>query len=531
MGQGSSTSLASISFNNNNNNNNIITTTNQNKNKNNDFTLCLPDECLALIFDKLNNTQHKNTCSLVCKRWKLVESKTRQRLILITRFEISQSLTSLLTRFTSISILSLKCSRKHVSINDDVFAQLPPFLPCLKKLKLKGCLDITDGGLHAFSLHRPPLLSKLSFASCGFGSKGLISILINCVSLKHLTLKRLRNLDSSNTLLSFKFDCQLKLERLCIKDLHNARLFEQLLCVCDNSLKTLVVSRSSGNWDPVLHTSFNGRISILSEIRLENMQVGDSGLTAISKSCRELETLYLSRLTDCTDEGLSAIASSCKKLRKLHIDAWTRFGSRSIGDEGVLSIARNSANLQEIVLMGVPLTVESLVLLASNCPALDRMAICNTDSVGDNEMGVIGAKFSALKKLCIKNCPISNSGVEAVVGGCPSLVKLKVKRCRRITKAAGLVRLLRSSLVVSFDYGSMVFDGGLIMDEATPDQNPAGGRINNISSNNNNNNSNNNNTRNRRSTDVMCSSRGAQMIMSKFSRRRGDEEGSCSRRT
>jgi hypothetical protein len=54
--------------------------------------------------------------------------------------------------------------------------------------------------------------------------------------------------------------------------------------------------------------------------------------------------------------------------------------------------------------MGIVTSVVSLSALASNCPVLERMALCNSDSVGDLEMSCISAKFIALKKLCIKNC-------------------------------------------------------------------------------------------------------------------------------
>lgn len=452
---------------------------------NDDLTLTLPDECLAMIFGTLS-CHDRNNCSLVCKRWKSIDSMSRQSLVLVARSEMSHLLPSLLSRFRSVSVLALKCSRKIVSIDDDALARIPALLPSLKKLKVKGCIDISDNGLHAFALHRPPLLTKLSFASCGFGSRGLISLLVNCPSIQDLTIKRLRKLDGQNIPLSLdgypyssmdlvkeensdpykqqkmkemkQGDSIHQLEKLCIKDLHNARLFIPLLCSYGQSLKTLIVCRSSGNWDRVLG-SLQGRTTGIAEIHVENVQMGDAGLVSISTSCPDLQVLYLSRATDCTDAGLSAIANSCRKLRKLHVDAWSRFGSRTIGDAGVLSIAIRCTHIQEIVLMGVPITVASLDVLASNCPALERMALCNTESVGDFEMTIIGAKFSALRKLCIKNCPISDSGIQAIGEGCPSLVKLKVKRCRGVTQASvSKLRMQRSSLVVSVDKGSILFE-------------------------------------------------------------------------
>ncbi|KAF6161503.1 hypothetical protein GIB67_009382 [Kingdonia uniflora] len=80
------------------------------------------------------------------------------------------------------------------------------------------------------------------------------------------------------------------------------------------------------------------------------------------------------------------------------------------------------------------------------------MAVCNTDSMGDPELRIVAAKFSALKNLCIKNCSISDAGVEAMAFGCPNLIKLKVKRCRGVTQASVCqLRFQRRSLIVLMD--------------------------------------------------------------------------------
>lgn len=338
------------------------------------------------------------------------------------------------------------------SINDESFSSISLFLPSLKKLKLKGLNNLSDNGVEAFSLHCPPLLSKISFTSCNFGLKGLVSLLLNCSSIRFLTLKRLRKVDSESVQFPLCFkQSRCQIERLCVKDLHNVGLFIPLVSCYAKTLHSVMVSRSSGNWDRVLD-SIKTATSI-TDIHLDNVQMSDSGLFSISSSCPDLQSLYISRLSDCTDTGLSSIANSCQKLKKIHVDSW-RFGSRAIGDVFITSLSNKCTNLQEIVLMGVQTSVESLESLAENCRCLERMAICNTDSVGDREMRVIGEKFVRLKKLCVKNCPISETGVRAVVDGCPSLVKLKVKRCRGVglREAKMLMMVMqRRSLVVSVD--------------------------------------------------------------------------------
>ncbi|KAK8601993.1 hypothetical protein V6N13_058342 [Hibiscus sabdariffa] len=106
-----------------------------------DLTLASPDECLALIFGKLG-CHDRNNYSLVYMRWNHVDSKSRQRLVLVARTEISLRFPSLFARFSLVSVLSLKCSRKLVSVDDDALARIPTLLPSLKKLKLKGCVGV-----------------------------------------------------------------------------------------------------------------------------------------------------------------------------------------------------------------------------------------------------------------------------------------------------------------------------------------------------------------------------------------------------
>lgn len=93
----------------------------------------------------------------------------------------------------------------------------------------------------------------------------------------------------------------------------------------------------------------------------------------------------------------------------------------------------NCPNLQELVLIGLNPTRISLELIAANCQNLERLALCGSETVGDAEISCIAAKCIALKKLCIKSCPVSNCGIEALAGGCPNLVKVKLKKCRGVT--------------------------------------------------------------------------------------------------
>ncbi|KAH9328917.1 hypothetical protein KI387_001025 [Taxus chinensis] len=111
------------------------------------------------------------------------------------------------------------------------------------------------------------------------------------------------------------------------------------------------------------------------------------------------------------------------------------------------------ANLhKELVLIGLNLTTMNLGLLASNCQALERLALYGSDTIGDVEIGGIAAKYISLKKLCIKGCPVSDQGIESLISGCPKLVKIKVKKCRGvISEGADRLKANRVSLAINLD--------------------------------------------------------------------------------
>jgi hypothetical protein len=290
------------------------------------------------------------------------------------------------------------------------------------------------------------------------------AILDNCASLEELSLKRLRGItDGAAAEPVGPGLAAASLKTICLKELYNGQCFGPLI-IGSKNLKTLKLFRCSGDWDKLLQV-ISDRVTGMVEIHLERLQVSDTGLAAIS-NCLNLEILHLVKTPECTDMGLVSIAERCRLLRKLHVDGWK---TNRIGDDGLSAVAKYCPNLQELVLIGVNPTKISVELLASNCQNLERLALCGSDTVGDAEISCIAAKCVALKKLCIKSCPVSDHGMEALANGCPNLVKVKVKKCRAVTcECADWLRTKRGSLAVNLDCGepehqdASASDGGLL---------------------------------------------------------------------
>ncbi|CAN7050860.1 unnamed protein product [Brassica rapa subsp. trilocularis] len=410
-----------------------------------DYTLDLPDECLAHVFQYLGAGDRKR-CSLVCKRWLFVDGQNRHRLSLDARAEIFSFLTSMFDRFDSVTKLALRCDRKSVSLSDEALVVISVRCLNLSRVKLRGCREITDLGMVEFARNCRNL-KKLSVGSCNFGAKGVNAMLEHCKLLEELSVKRLRGIHEAAELIHLPGDgSSSTLRSICLKELVNGQVFEPLVA-STRTLKTLKIIRCLGDWDKVLQMIGEGDSS-LSEIHLERLQVSDFGLSAISK-CSKVETLHIVKTPECSNFGLIDVAERCKLLRKLHIDGWR---TNRIGDEGLVAVARHCLNLQELVLIGVNATHKSLSAIASNCEKLERLALCGSGTIGDAEIACIAKKCGALRKFCIKGCPVSDLGIEALAAGCPNLVKLKVKKCKVVTGEIGeWLREQRRTLVVSMD--------------------------------------------------------------------------------
>ncbi|XP_061340001.1 F-box protein SKIP2-like [Gastrolobium bilobum] len=412
-----------------------------------DYTSDIPDECLAGIFQFLGSTDRKS-CSVVCRRWLRVDGESRHRLSLNAQAEVLDFVPSLFARFDSVTKLALRCDRRSTSINDDALILISLRCKSLVRLKLRGCREVTEIGMAGLGKNCKNL-KKLSCGSCTFGAKGVYAAIDHCTVLEELSVKRLRGVEDGVTELmgpAVASSSSSSLKSICLKELVNGQSFAPLI-IGSKKLRTLKLIRCLGDWDMTLEMV--GKLnSGLVEIHLEKVQVSDMGLAGISK-CLSLETLHLVKTPECSDLGVSDVAERCKMLKKLHIDGWR---TNRIGDDGLVSIAKQCPNLQELVLIAMYPTSLSLAAIASSCQSLERFALCGITTVGDAEIECIAAKCVALKKLCIKGCPVSNVGIAAFASGCPNLVKLKVRKCRNVTgEVVEWLRERRSSLAFNFD--------------------------------------------------------------------------------
>lgn len=420
----------------------------------------LPDECLALAFRKLEQGDLAR-CSLVCRRWMTVDADSRTHLILKANEDIGPILPPLLLRFVGLTKLVLKAEKGNPSIDNEGLISIATHCTQLRKLKLKNCKQITDDGLDAFSKLCVDL-RKFSCGSCGFGGRGLNALLQQCVTLEDLTIKRSIKAAHERTPEALS-PGGASLRRLCLKDQSTFHLWSALVAG-STRLETLILARNGGNWDRVLEAALlDGRLSELSQVYLERVQISDRGLQAISK-CPKLEALVVVRANECTDAGLAAIAGGCPGLKRLHVEGWA---PSQLADPGLNALASQCRQLQELVLVGNSVTVASLRPLATICLSLERLTLCNSESLGDGEVACLAQGCPSLRRLCIKGCPrVTDLGVISLANGCPSLQKLKIRRCSQVSQQSiSFLRTHRPEVHIQLERRAGVEEEGEVVDD------------------------------------------------------------------
>ncbi|XP_043689379.1 F-box protein At1g47056-like [Telopea speciosissima] len=407
----------------------------------------LPDECLGYIFNFLGFLD-RESCSLVCRRWLRVEGQSRHRISLEAKSDLLPDIPSLFTRFDAVTTLALKSGTpcRSVLIGDDALVLISIHCRNLTRLNLHACTELTDAGMASFAVNCKGL-KELYCGFCNFGAKGMNAVLDHCSSLEELSVECLGGLtDSCATMPIGPGVAAYSLKTICIKEqLYNGQCFGPLI-VGSQNLRTLKISRCSGDWDKLFEAIVE-RVAGLVEIHLETIPISDAALVSIS-NCLDLEILHLVETTNCTNAGLVSIADHCKLLRELHLHSWrARYG---IGDGGLTAIAKRCHDLEELIIFGANPTSLSLGLLAANCQNLERLALCWCATFGDAEISCIAAKCIALKNLCIMGGSITDDGLEALSGGCPNLVKVTMWHCDSLTRdGTDQLKAARGSLAVN----------------------------------------------------------------------------------
>ncbi|KAF5196540.1 Ein3-binding f-box protein [Thalictrum thalictroides] len=147
--------------------------------------------------------------------------------------------------------------------------------------------------------------------------------------------------------------------------------------------------------DGYLTRSLEGKKA--TDIRLASIAVGTGSRGGLGK----LIIRGSNSTRGVTNIGLSAVARGCPSLRALSL-----WNVPSIGDEGLIEIAKGCNKLEKLDLCQCPISDKSLFAIANNCPNLSQITIESCPMIGNEGLQAIGKCCLNLQSIAIKDCPL-----------------------------------------------------------------------------------------------------------------------------
>ncbi|XP_073282675.1 EIN3-binding F-box protein 1-like, partial [Primulina huaijiensis] len=200
--------------------------------------------------------------------------------------------------------------------------------------------------------------------------------------------------------------------------------------------------------------------------------ISDEGLLEIASGARFLEKLDLCHCPAITDKGLFAIAMNCPNLMSVTIESCTNIGNESlkalghycpnlkcitvkncalVSDQGIVSLFSSAGHvLLKAKLQALDISDVSLAVIGHYGSAMTNLALLDLQNVNDKGFWVMGKGqgLQKLKVLSITACRgISDSGLEALGGGCPNL-KLFGLRKNLLVSDTGMVKFARAAVTL-----------------------------------------------------------------------------------
>ncbi|XP_002964312.2 F-box/LRR-repeat protein 3 isoform X1 [Selaginella moellendorffii] len=318
----------------------------------------------------------------------------------------------------------------------------------LKTLVLKGCVAITDAGIKLVAARSEELmildlsftevtdegvkyvselkaLRTLNLMGCNnVGDRALSYLQENCKSLVDLDVSRCQNVSSVGiaalpTLLT----------------LH--------LCHCSQVTEDAFLDFEKPNG--------------IQTLRLDGCEFTHDSLDRVAAGCQELKELSLCKSRGVTDKRIDRLITSCKFLKKLDLTCCF-----DVTEISLLSIARSSTSIKSLKLeSSLMVTDNSLPMVFESCHLLEELDVtdCNLTGAGLEPIG----NCVLLRVLKLAFCNISDYGIFFVGAGCHKLMELDLYRCRSVGDAGviSVVNGCQDLRVLNLSYCSRISDASM----------------------------------------------------------------------
>ena len=142
-------------------------------------------------------------------------------------------------------------------------------------------------------------------------------------------------------------------------------------------------------------------------------------------------------LSSCeiTDVGLAVIASKCKSLSKLDLNAENE-PRTNITPDGITALSQSCKMLQTIYLRRcLTINDDAVVAIATNCPNLTNFNLGGCHRLTDNSLFALAKESRNLSSLNVSHTQVSDDGLCALANGVSSqrLREVHIAHCSRVT--------------------------------------------------------------------------------------------------
>ncbi|XP_022693485.1 putative RNA-binding protein EEED8.10 isoform X2 [Varroa jacobsoni] len=367
----------------------------------------MPDEVMSAILARLD-WRARVRMERVCKRWQRLALKLwgaeEDIGFALKSFTTKQPLTidifrALLTRCKN-SLRRVDLSMvNHTMAGGEAAEQVAQTCPHLEQLNMSG-LPLSNVSLQQVA-QKCPNLRKVELAGCrDIGEKGLWWLFHLCKHLEHIDLSGVSKLTgqcfhmSSQRLRCVILDA-------CVGVTHSG--FVKLATKC-SFLQSLSLNSVTQLSDKDLNYICSN-LRAIKIIKLEGKglkNLTSTGLCTALQKLQQLEEAYLAENAEVTDDVVCVLARACTRLRILDISRCHRLTNLAFS---ALSQCLNLTTLR-----------------ASYLNKVNDAGLCALSTQG------------ALECFEVRGCPmITDEGLITLVSLCPTLTKVDISGCRRVT--------------------------------------------------------------------------------------------------
>lgn len=340
---------------------------------------------------------------------------------------------------------------KSLAVTDVGLARIAVGCPCLERLSLKWCLEITDLGVDLLakkclrlkfldisslkvtssslsSIAMLPKLESLIMVGCvSVDDAGLLSLSNGCPSLKVVDMSRCDGITSAGLCSLIKGHPDL----LQLNASHSMVALTFALLDALKNLKFLNVFRVDGArvCQSTFHTISTNRWSLVELGLSKCIGLGDFDITWLITGCANLKVLNLSCCGSVTDAAIAAIAGSCIKLRSLKLES-----CGSITEKSLELLSSSCLLLEELDLTDCCGINDMALNCLSRCTELKflKLGLCN--NISDKGLIYVASKCGKICELDLYRCPdVGDDGMAVLSIGCKRLKKLNVSYCSSLT--------------------------------------------------------------------------------------------------